>query len=87
MHLRILTGHQKHDHKKDIYERLKCLKTSYDAFAHTARPPESWSYKMFFLTSLVVEIKLKVPMCEILVPIFTSKNPIWVGYFRTGEKN
>jgi hypothetical protein len=44
MHFRILPDHQKHlklFFKKDIFERLEWLKTCFDAFAHTSRPPES----------------------------------------------
>jgi hypothetical protein len=44
MHFRILPDHQKHQKlffKKDIFERLEWLKTCFDAFAHTSRPPET----------------------------------------------
>jgi hypothetical protein len=41
MHLRILPNHQKLFFKKDIFERLEWIKTYFDAFSHTSRPPES----------------------------------------------
>ncbi len=41
MHLRILADHQKLFFKKDIFYCLEWLKTFFDAFAHTSRPPES----------------------------------------------
>jgi hypothetical protein len=40
-HFRILPHHQKLFFKKDIIERLERLKTCFDAFSHTSRPPES----------------------------------------------
>jgi hypothetical protein len=37
--------------------------------------------------SLLLNIYLKVPKCEIFDPFFfTSINPIWVGDLRAGEK-
>jgi len=39
--LRILPDHQKLFFKKDIFDRLEWLKTCFDAFSHTSRPPES----------------------------------------------
>jgi hypothetical protein len=45
MHFLILPDHQKHGHNKDIFQRLECLKTCFDAFAHASRPPEQ---KIFF---------------------------------------
>jgi hypothetical protein len=50
MHLRILLDHQKLLIKKDIFDRLKWLKTCFDAFAHTSRPPETFFSKEIFLT-------------------------------------
>jgi hypothetical protein len=41
MHLRILPEYQKLFFKKDIYYCLEWLKTCFDAFAHTSRPPET----------------------------------------------
>jgi hypothetical protein len=48
MHLRILPDHQKLVFKKDIIERLEWLKTGFDAFAHTLRPPETFFQKRYF---------------------------------------
>jgi hypothetical protein len=48
MHLRILPDHQKLFFNKDIFERLKWLKTCFDVFAHTSRPPESFFQKDIF---------------------------------------
>jgi hypothetical protein len=48
MHLRILPDHQKLFFKKDIFERLEWLKTGFDAFAHTPRPPETFFQKIYF---------------------------------------
>jgi hypothetical protein len=31
--------HQKHGHKKDIFQRLEWLKTCFEAFLHASRPP------------------------------------------------
>ena len=55
MHLRILPELQNHVLKKDIFERLEWLKTCFDAFAHTSRPPESWPEKKYFFRSEVVK--------------------------------
>jgi hypothetical protein len=58
MLLRILPDHQKHKKlffKKDIFERLEWLKTCFDAFAHTSRPPETFFQKRYFLPSGVVK--------------------------------
>jgi hypothetical protein len=55
MHLRILPDHQKLFFKKDIFERLEWLKTCFDAFAHTSRPPKSFFQKRCFGTSVVVK--------------------------------
>ena len=41
MHLRKLRDHQKLFFKKDIFDRLEWLKTCFDAFGHTSRPPET----------------------------------------------
>ena len=41
MLLRVLPDHQKLFCKKDIFDRLERLKTCFDAFMHTSRPPES----------------------------------------------
>jgi hypothetical protein len=46
MHLRILPDHQNQVLKKDIFERLKWLKTCFYAFAHFSKPPET----RYFLT-------------------------------------
>jgi len=51
MHLRILPDHQKHQKlffKKDIFEHLEWLKTCFDAFKHTSRPPETFFKKDIF---------------------------------------
>ena len=48
MHLRILPDHQKNVLKKDIFDRLEWLKTCFDAFAHTPRPPETFVQKRYF---------------------------------------
>jgi hypothetical protein len=42
MRIRILADHQKNVLKKDIFDRLEWLKTCFDAFAHTSRPPKSF---------------------------------------------
>jgi hypothetical protein len=48
MHLRILPDHQKLFLKKDIIESLEWLKTCFDAFGHTSRPPETFFQKRYF---------------------------------------
>jgi len=48
MHLRILPDHQKLFFKRDIFERLGFLKTCFDAFAHTSRPPETFFEKRYY---------------------------------------
>jgi hypothetical protein len=48
MHLRILPDHQKLFFKKDIFYRLEWLKTCFDAFANTSRPPETFYKKDIF---------------------------------------
>jgi hypothetical protein len=48
MLLRILPDHQKLFFKKDIFYRLEWLKTCFDAFAHTSRPPETFFKKDIF---------------------------------------
>ena len=55
MHLRILPDHQKLFFKKDIFYRLEWLKTCFDAFAHTSRPPETFYQKRYFWKSGVVK--------------------------------
>jgi hypothetical protein len=55
MHLRILPDHQKLFLKKDHFERLEWLKTCFDAFAHTSRPPETFVQKRYFLLIGVVK--------------------------------
>ncbi len=55
MHLRILPDHQKLFFKQDIFDGLECLKTCFDAFAHTPRPPETFFQKRYFLPSGVVK--------------------------------
>jgi hypothetical protein len=50
MHLRILPDHQKLFFKKGIFYRLEWLKTCFDAFANTSRPPETFFQKKIFLT-------------------------------------
>jgi hypothetical protein len=55
MHLRILPDHQKLFVKKDIYDSQKWLKTCFDAFSHTSRPPETFVQKRYFLPSGVVK--------------------------------
>jgi hypothetical protein len=45
MHFRKPPDHQKHGHKKDIFQRLDWLKTCFEAFLHASRPPEK---KIFF---------------------------------------
>ncbi len=55
MHLRILPDHQKLFFKKDIFERLEWLKTCFDAFSHTTRPPETFFQKRYFLPPGVVK--------------------------------
>ena len=39
MHFRMLTDHQKHGHKNEIFQRLEWLKTCFEAFLHASRPP------------------------------------------------
>ena len=41
--------------KKNTFYCLKWLKTCFDAFAHTARPPETFCQKRYFLPSGVVK--------------------------------
>jgi hypothetical protein len=48
MHFRILPDHQKNVMKKDIFDRLEWLKTCFDAFAQTPRPPETFVQKRYF---------------------------------------
>ena len=48
MHFRILQDHQKLFFKKAFIERLEWLKTCFDAFAHTSRPPETLKKKRYF---------------------------------------
>jgi hypothetical protein len=48
MHLRILPDHQKLFFKKDIFESLEWLKTCFDAFAHSSRPPDTFFFKDIF---------------------------------------
>jgi hypothetical protein len=48
MHLRILREHQKPFLKKYIFYHLEWLKTCFDAFAHTSRPPEIFFKKDIF---------------------------------------
>jgi hypothetical protein len=43
--IRILPDQQKNVLKKDIFDRLEWLKTCFDAFAHTPRPPETFFKK------------------------------------------
>ena len=38
---------------KDIFYRLEWLKTCFDAFAHTCRPPETFSKKIFLPSGVV----------------------------------
>ena len=47
MHFRILPDHQKLFFKKDIFLHLEWLKTCFDAFAHTSRPPETPEFLFF----------------------------------------
>ena len=49
MYLRILQDHQKLLFKKDNFECLEWLKTCFDAFAHTSRPPKTFFSKKIFL--------------------------------------
>jgi hypothetical protein len=55
MHFHILPDHQKLFFKKDNFYHLKWLKTCFDAFAHTSRPPETFFQKRYFLPSRVVK--------------------------------
>jgi hypothetical protein len=55
MHLRILPDHQKNVLKKDIFYCLEWLKTFFDAFAHTSRPPKTFVQKRYFLLTGVVK--------------------------------
>jgi hypothetical protein len=41
--------------KKDIFYCLEWLKTCFDAFAHTPRPPKTFFKKRYFGTSVVVK--------------------------------
>jgi hypothetical protein len=41
--------------KKDIFYWLEWLKTCFDAFAHTPRPPETFFQKRYFLLNGVVK--------------------------------
>ena len=55
MQLRILPDHQKLLCKKYIFYWLEWLKTFFDAFAHTPRPPETFFQKRYILLSGVVK--------------------------------
>ena len=55
MHYCILPAHQKLFFKKDIFYWMEWLKTCFNAFAHTSRPPKSIFLKRCFWTSVVVE--------------------------------
>jgi hypothetical protein len=55
MHFRILSDHQNHVLKKDIFDRLEWLKTCFAAFSHTPRPPETFFQKRYFLPPGVVK--------------------------------
>ena len=55
MHLRKLSDHQKLFFRKDISYCLEWLKTCFDAFAHTSRPPETFCQKRYILPSGVVK--------------------------------
>ena len=55
MHCRILPDHQKLFFKKDHFERLEWLKTCFDAFSHTSRPPKFIFLKRCFWTSGVIK--------------------------------
>ncbi len=46
MHLRTFPDHQKKYFKNDFFDLQECLKTCFDAFAHTSRPPV-WSVLCF----------------------------------------
>jgi hypothetical protein len=48
MHFRILSDHQKLFFKKYIFDRLEWLKTCFDAFSHTPRPPKTFFKKDIF---------------------------------------
>jgi hypothetical protein len=41
--------------KRDIFYWLEWLKTCFDAFAHTPRPPETFFKKRYFLLNGVVK--------------------------------
>jgi hypothetical protein len=51
MHLRKFPDHQNHFFKKYFFDRQECLKTCFDAFAHTSRPPEIFFQKRYIWTS------------------------------------
>ena len=55
MHFRMLPDHQKNGLKKDVFKHLECLKTCFDALAHTPRPPDTFFQKRYFWTSGVVK--------------------------------
>jgi hypothetical protein len=48
MRIRILADQQKNVLKKDIFDRLEWLKTCFDAFGLTSRPPKSFFQKRCF---------------------------------------
>jgi len=48
MHLRKFPDHQNHFFKKEFFDCQECLKTCFDAFAHTSRPPETFFKKDIF---------------------------------------
>jgi hypothetical protein len=48
MHLRTFPDHQKHFFKNDFFDLQECLKTCFDAFAHTSRPPVTFFNKDIF---------------------------------------
>jgi hypothetical protein len=48
MHFCILPDQQKNVLKKVIFDRLEWLKSCFDAFSHTSRPPEKCSEKRYF---------------------------------------
>jgi hypothetical protein len=48
MHLRTFPDHQKHFFENDFFDLQECLKSCFDAFAHTYRPPELFFKKDIF---------------------------------------
>ena len=54
-HFCMLPDHHNHVLNKDIFDRLERLKTWFDVFAHTPRPPQTFFQKRYYWTSGAVK--------------------------------